>query len=129
MKNKLAYFGSGIILFILFLIIFPRIFSYQVISGGDYTLLNREYLSYLFHFSFSSWINIYNFGQNTTPFLNYAPFNLLIGIFGKVFQNDGVIVERVAWWIPFFAFSFYSLTYFRKIVPIETLGFLSSAIF
>jgi len=123
------YLITFILIAALIFLIFPFVFNYRLISGGDYTYLTLTYLQYIFHNSFSSWINTYNFGQNTTALLNYAPYNFIIGISASIFNWNGIIIERIFWWIPFFILAFISHFYFRRLLPINKLGFLSVLIF
>jgi hypothetical protein len=130
--NKLqdkTYLFTFILIILLIVIIFPFIFSYRLISGGDYTYLSNTYLQYLFHNSFSSWISTYNFGQNVTALLNYAPYNFLIGVTAGVLQWNGILIERIFWWIPFFILAFVSHFYLGRLVPVNRFGFLSTFIF
>lgn len=128
LTNK-TYLLTFLLVIILILIIFPFIFSNHLISGGDYTLLTTTYLQFISHNSFSSWVSTYDFGQNATALLNYAPYNFLMGVAASIVNWNGVIIERIFWWIPFFILAFVSHFFLIKIVSIKKFGFLSTFIF
>lgn len=123
------YLLKILLVLVLICVIFPFVFKNTLISGGDYTFVTSNYLMYLFHNSFSSWISTYNFGQNDTALLNYAPYNFLIGVTAGMVQWNGILIERIFWWFPFFILAFVLHFYLRRIVPISRFGFLSTVIF
>ncbi len=126
--NK-SYIISFILILLFLCVAFSHIFSNHLITGGDYSVLSKTYLQDVFEKSFYAWNDEYNLGQNNTPFMNYAPYRFLIGVVGNAIQFNGVVIERMFWWLPFFTLAFVSSFYFRRLLPIGELGFLSTFFF
>src|SRR6266567_7065898 len=127
--NKLYLFSFLLILFLL-VVVFSNIFSHHLIAAGDYSTVNKAYLVDAFENAFFSWNDGYNLGQNNTAFMNYAPYTFLIGFLGKLVHFNGIVVERIVWWLPFFSLAFISHFFLKRLVPqIGKFGFFSSFIF
>lgn len=107
MKNSpiITLVCLGVILWI-----YRIVFSATPIIGGDYINLWPSHVDQFRQFAFSAWDSNINFGWSTVGLLHYAPYSHLIGQVGAIIKN-AVILERIFWWLPFIALSFFSTSY------------------
>lgn len=127
MKNKII-----ICLLFLFLIfcVYKIIFTSTTIAGGDYITLWPEHTTVIKNNAFSPWDLTLNLGAPSVDTMHASPYNYLFATVGALIGSNIIIIERIAWWIPFLILSvFSSMFLFKKLFPTSNFILLSPLIF
>lgn len=90
------------------LITYRIIFYFIQIAGGDYFSLSSMQLDYWRLFPFFVWDPKVGMGWSIIPLVSSQPYSWFIGWIGGLVGDNGVLIERLVWWIPFLAISFIS---------------------